>query len=76
MLVSGLAEMAPLNMPDIFVTDETSQMLVSGLAEMAPLNMPDISVTAEKSGVSVAGIVRFEVLENAPDIEVHFPVPH
>ena len=51
--MSPLKDVAPANMPNIFVTEETSQLFRGWLKDVAPANMPNMPVTEDTSHAEI-----------------------
>ena len=63
-------------MPDMSVTEETSQEDTSPLKEAAPSNMPDMLATSDRSGSSAALWSTRVAPEKAASIDLQVAFPH
>src|SRR3546814_7340284 len=75
-LISPLNADAPLNMPLVLVTPDTSQLLRLPLANSAPENICAKDDTSRRSCASVAFNTMFLAPEKARSMEVHAISPH
>ena len=74
--MSWSKEVAKPNVPDMLVTDETSQSEMPPLKAEADSNMRNMLGAADRLGESVALYVMFEAPRNASSIVDHRISPH